>query len=118
MKYEMDKIWSSLKKTAAVLGVFTLMTGICGATLSQTEAADRKDGRPPIVENKKKPDAPKKIKERKPAPPKKAKKPAPPKKAKKPAPPKKKIKKDDVRRNAPPDAQRTRTQGPHINFEK
>jgi hypothetical protein len=87
MKYSVDTILKTMKKTAAVLGVFTLMTGICGVTLSQTEAADRKDGRPPIVENKKKPDAPKKIKEKKPAPPKKEKKQAPPKKdGKKPAP--------------------------------
>ncbi|MCH3951793.1 MAG: hypothetical protein LKE33_12805 [Acidaminococcus sp.] len=102
MKYSVDTILKSMKKTAAVLGVFTLMTGICGATLSQTEAADRKDGRPPIVENKKKPDAPKKIKEKKPAPPKKVKKQAPPKKAKKQAPPKTEEKKP----------------APRINFDK
>ena len=42
-------VWNSLKKSAAVLAVMAVMSGIGGTALAQTEAAERRDGRPPVV---------------------------------------------------------------------
>ena len=57
-------VWNSLKKSAAVLAVMAVMSGIGGTALAQTEAAERRDGRPPVVENQKRPDRPKEVRER------------------------------------------------------